>query len=140
MIGRERRAERAAGVAGRRLDPDLVEAAVAQDLAVGDAIERDAAGEAEIRLRRSRARASASAAARPPRSPPGSRRPGPCGAGSAVPRGVARRPAEQLVELLVGHGQAGAIVEIAQVEPERAVALEVDQIVEDSFCAYFGSP
>ena len=44
----ERRAERAAGVAGRGLHPDMLEGAVAQHLAVGDAIERDAAGEAEI--------------------------------------------------------------------------------------------
>ena len=33
--------------------------------------------------------------------------------------GLARRPAEQLVEPLVGHGQAGAVVEIGLVEPER---------------------
>ena len=50
MLRRERRAERAARIAGRRLDPDVLEGAVAQDLAVGDAIERDAAGEAEIAL------------------------------------------------------------------------------------------
>ncbi len=55
MIGGERRAQRAAGVARRRLNPDVVEAAVAQDLAVGDAIERDAAGEAEILASRFRA-------------------------------------------------------------------------------------
>ena len=48
VIGRERRAERAAGVAGRRLDPDVLERAVAQHLAVGDAVERHAAGQAQI--------------------------------------------------------------------------------------------
>ena len=44
----ERRAERAAGIAGRRLDPDVVERALAQQLAVGHAVQRDAAGQAEI--------------------------------------------------------------------------------------------
>jgi hypothetical protein len=44
---------------------------------------------------------------------------------------VARRQAEQLVELLVRHRQAGAIVEIRHVEPERSVGLEVDQVVAD---------
>ena len=48
VIGGERRAERAAGIARGRLDPDVLELAVAQHLAVGDAIERHAAGEAEI--------------------------------------------------------------------------------------------
>ena len=56
MIGRQRRAQRAAGIAGRRLDPDVVENAVAQHLAVGDAVERDAAGEAQILRCRSRLR------------------------------------------------------------------------------------
>src|SRR5262249_46636655 len=46
VVDRERGAERAAGIARRRLHPDIAKSAVAQDLAVGDAIERDAAGEA----------------------------------------------------------------------------------------------
>ncbi len=45
--------------------------------------------------------------------------------------GTARRAAEQLVEARVGHPQAGAIVEVALVEAEAAVGLEVDQMVED---------
>ncbi len=77
VVGGERRAERAAGVARRRLDPDALEGAVAQQLAVGDAVERDAAGEAEVLLAGLAARARARCAARPPRSPPGSRRRGP---------------------------------------------------------------
>ena len=48
VIGAERRADRAAGVAGRRLHPDALELAVAQHLAVGHAVERDAAGEAQV--------------------------------------------------------------------------------------------
>ena len=45
--------------------------------------------------------------------------------------GAARRLAEQRCEALVGHGQAGAVIEVRHVEPERAVGLEVDQVVED---------
>ena len=48
VTGGKRRAERAAGIAGCRLNPDFVETAVAQHLAIGDAIERDAAGETKI--------------------------------------------------------------------------------------------
>ena len=44
----QRHAERAAGIAGRRLDPDLLERAFAQDAAVADAVERHAAGQAQI--------------------------------------------------------------------------------------------
>ena len=121
MPDRERRAERAAGVAGGRLHPDVLEGAVAQDLAVGDAIERDAAGEAEIVeavLARQRAR-----------------QPQHHLLGHRLDRGgdvhverreqflgpVAHRRAEQIGELLVGHGQTGAIVEIVEIEPERSV-------------------
>ena len=62
MIGGEGRAQRAAGIAGGGLDPDVVEAPVAQDLAVGDAVQRDAAGQAQVRhpgLRCARARGQA---------------------------------------------------------------------------------
>ena len=45
---RERGADRATGIARGRLHPDVLEGAVAQNLAIGDAIERDAAGETEI--------------------------------------------------------------------------------------------
>ena len=47
MPGELRHAERAAGVAGRGLDPELLERALAQQPAVAHAVERDAAGEAE---------------------------------------------------------------------------------------------
>ena len=48
MVGSERRADRAAGIARRRLDPDALEGSIAQYFAVGHAIERDAAGKTEI--------------------------------------------------------------------------------------------
>ena len=44
----QRHAERAAGIAGRRLNPDLLERAFAQDAAVADAVQRDAAGQAQV--------------------------------------------------------------------------------------------
>ena len=111
-----------AGVARRRLNPDVFERAVAQHLAVGDAIERHAAGEAQV-LRTG----FLGEAARQPqhgfvqhrldggRNIHVKRR-------SAAVRGT-HRLAEQLCEALVGHGQAGAIIEIRHVEPERAVRL-----------------
>ena len=48
VVGGERRADRAPGVTGRGLDPDAVEVDLAQDAAIGDAIERHAAREAEM--------------------------------------------------------------------------------------------
>ena len=48
VIGGQRGPERAARVARRRLDPDALELGVAQHLAVGDAIERDAAGKTQV--------------------------------------------------------------------------------------------
>ena len=54
----QRRAERAAGVAGGRLDPDVLERPLAQDAAVADAVQRHAAGQAQVlRCRSARARA-----------------------------------------------------------------------------------
>ena len=54
--------------------------------------------------------------------------------------GFARRTAEQGSNAGVGHRQPGAVVEIAQVEPEGAVLLDVDQMVEDQLARYRGSP
>ena len=51
----ERGAERGAVVAGGRLDVDLAERRVLADLAVGDAVHRAAAGQAQPRLPASRA-------------------------------------------------------------------------------------
>src|SRR5262245_34168588 len=48
MPTRQRGPDSAAGVAGGRLDPDVLERTVAENLAVGDAIERDAAGQAQV--------------------------------------------------------------------------------------------
>jgi hypothetical protein len=45
---RESRPDRAAGITGGRLHPDALKCAVAQQLAIGDAVERDATGQAEV--------------------------------------------------------------------------------------------
>ena len=50
VVSEERRADGPTCVARGRLDPDLVEAPVAEDLPVRDAVERDAAGEAQVPL------------------------------------------------------------------------------------------
>ena len=50
--------------------------------------------------------------------------------------GIARRRAEQRVEALVRHGQPGAVVEIVEIEPERAVGLEVDQVVANDVLVF----
>jgi len=40
-------------------------------------------------------------------------------------------PAEELVKLPPGHAEAAVILEIAQIEPEAAVRLDVDQMAAD---------
>src|SRR5207244_8199602 len=47
VMDRERDADRPAGVARRGLDPEPAERALAEEPTVADAVERDAAGEAE---------------------------------------------------------------------------------------------
>ena len=47
-VGIERRAERAAGVAGRRRDEHALESGLGQDPRIRDTVERDAAAEAEV--------------------------------------------------------------------------------------------
>ena len=99
---------------------------------VGDAVERDAAGQAEVLqaglgLRSVRASRSINLLGdqlAPKRARSMSR----CVSGTSGGRGG---PPNSLSNLLVGHRQARAIVEVALIEAERAVGLEVDEIVED---------
>src|SRR3546814_13822305 len=100
-------------------------------LAVGDAVERHAAGETEVRdavLRRQ-------AAGQAQHDLLGHRlhRGGDVHVerDEQVAVGAARRLAEQVLESPVGHGEAGAIVEVALVAPEAAVRLQVDQNSEE---------
>ena len=59
MPDEQRRAQRAAGVARGRLNPDVLERPLAQDAAVADAVERHAAGQAQVlHARSARARAA----------------------------------------------------------------------------------
>ena len=48
MPDEQGRAQRAAGIAGRRLDPEVVEVALAEQPAVGHAVERHAAGQDQV--------------------------------------------------------------------------------------------
>ncbi len=117
-----------------------LEAAVAQQLAVGDAVERHAAGQAEIASRRSRA-----ASARVSRSTTSSvtawidAARSICALRQRLLR-LARRAAEQRVEALVGHGQAGAVVEVvacsSRNEPSGFTSISCSRIS----LAYLGSP
>ena len=56
----ERGADRAPGVAGGRLDPEVLERALAQQPPVGDAVQRDTTGEAGV---------AGAGRRRPPRAP-----------------------------------------------------------------------
>ena len=131
VVNGERDADGAAGVAGSRLDPQALEGPFAQQAPVADAVERDAAREAEV--------LHAGLAVHVARHPQhdllghllhggrevhlalGERRLGP-------PRG----PAEQLVEGPVGHGEPVQVVEVAHVELERPVVAHLDQAIEDA--------
>ena len=118
----QRRAQRAAGIARGRLNPNLLKNFFAQNEAVRHAIERHAARQAEIfraghfaRMARqqqhdffrhhlNRARHV------------------------HVPLldfflRPARRPAEKRVKLLIGHRRAAQEIEVIQIQPERTVGL-----------------
>ena len=130
VVGGQRRPERAAGIAGGRLHPDVSEAAVAQHLAVGHAVEGYAAGEAQVLHA-----GLIGEAAREPQHRLLEHGLNGCGEVHVLllepGLRLARRPAEQAIEPRIGHGQAGAIVEVVEVEPERSVRLEIDQVVEN---------
>ena len=131
MPDQQRRAERAAGVAGRRLNPDLLERAFAQDPAVADAVERHAAGQDEVAstsVSACRWRAHFSITSSHTTWTDAARSISRCVTGDS---GLARRPAEQRVELRARHRQAGAVVEVRLVHPERAVVPDVDQVLAD---------
>ena len=122
MVGGQRRTDRAAGIAGRRLDPDFGDGAIAQNLAVSDAIKRNATGKAK----RDMPVSAASDRAEPQHDFLGHRldRSGEVHFALGQPHfGLARRAAEERVKTRIGHGQPGAIVEIVEIEPERTVGL-----------------
>src|SRR6185503_6640575 len=106
------RTQRSAGIAGRGLEPEIIEDAFRVELAIGDAIECDAAREAQI------SRACFSAYAARDLEDDLFRHALYRGGDVHVELrqqfrlGLPSRRAEQGVELLVRHPEAGAIVEI----------------------------
>ena len=133
MVHGQCRTECPAGVPRGRLDPDALEMPIAQNPAVGHTVQGHAACQAQV-----------------PHSGCGGDAPRHCQqyflrdsldrCGKVhVPLGdrvlrLARRAPEQVVERRAGHGQAGAIVEILQIEPEGAVGLDIDQVVANQRC------
>ena len=120
----------AAGIASGRLNPDVLERSFTQQPAVGDAVQRHAARHHEV-LHPSLAVQLAPYAQHDllghfldtgrqvhvPLLQPGV--------------WLARRSPEEVVEPLIGHGQALAVVEVVHVQPETAVRLEVDEVLVD---------
>ena len=104
--------------------------AVAQDLAIGDAVERHASGEAQI----AGAGLGSNSARQTQYDFLGDRLHRGREVHLALGQwrfGCARRAAEQRLETRIGHRQAGAIIEIALVEPKAAIRLHIDQVIED---------
>ena len=130
VVGGQRRAERATGIAGGRLYPDMLEGPVAQHLAVGHAVECHAAGQAQVLHARLRAQCARHTQHGLFRDGLYRGRQVHVALGQRV-FGLPRRRAEQVVERRAGHAQAGAIVEVTLVQVVGAIGLEVDQVVED---------
>ena len=130
MPDEHRRAQRAAGVSGRGLDPDVVEWTLAKQPAVGDAVERHAAREHQPRQ------------ARLAEQVPADREHSVFGHRLDARRqvhvpllevrfGLPRRSTEKLVERPVRHRQPLAVVEVVHVQPEAAVVPQLEQMTRD---------
>jgi hypothetical protein len=121
--------------AAPRLDPDVLEDLLLQDLAVGHTVEGDTAGQAEV-VR-------------------GDLRLGPAddllhdflehyldGGGQVHVHpaegrlGLAAGHAEELLEGPAGHGQAGMVVEVLEVQAEGAVFADVDEVLVDKVLVF----
>ena len=126
----QRRPERAPRIAGSGLDPEPLERPLAEQSAVGHAVERHATGQAEVREARLRMNVPGHSqddllehlldAGGEVHLPLGERAIGP-----------PRRTVKQPVEPAARHLQAGAVVEESLIEPERAVVAEVDDFSQD---------
>ena len=130
MPDEQGRAQCPAGIAGRRLDPDVVECPLAEQPAIGHAVERDAAGHDEML----HAGSCANVAADPKHDLLGHVLD--AGRQIHVPLlegglRITGRPAEEPMEPPARHGQPLAVREVIHVEPEAAVALQVDEMLED---------
>ena len=120
--------QRPAGVASRRLDPDLVEDALAQDATVADAVERDPACQAEV-IQPGFAVGEASHlhhdlfgdllhGAREVHLELGQLR-----------LGAPRWTPEQLLERPPGHRQPMRVREVLHVQPQAALVADLEQVV-----------
>ena len=129
-------AERAAGVAGRGLNPEVLEGPFAQEPAVADAVERDAAGQAELARPVSRCAVAirsitSSVISCTDRARSISR----CVTGASG----SRRTAEQPLEPGAGHRQAVDELEVLEVQPDAAVVVDVDDVIANRLDV-LGSP
>ena len=131
VVADERRTQRAAGVAGRRLHPDLCRTAPSRrTLPLATQLSATPPARQRLRmpvsLRSERVRRSTISSVTA--CIDAARSMWCCVSSSSGLRGG---PPNSVVELAVRHRQAGAVVEVRQVEPERAVVLHVDQVLED---------
>ena len=130
-VSEQRRPERPPRIASRRRNPDVVKYPLAQQHAVGDAIQSHAAGEAKIFCAGDLFRMA--------------RHPQHDFLGDFLDRSgqvhfalcdhgfrMARRPAEQVIEVRAGHRQALAIVEIPHVHRQGTVWLQVNKLFENN--------
>jgi hypothetical protein len=127
--------ERPAGIARRRLDPDVLEYLLFQDLAVGDAIQGHAARQAKVvgvdllsgeaddlfhdlfqHDLDGRGQIHVDLA--------------------QFGLGLAARGVEKLGEFPAGHGQSGMKIEVLQVQAERAVFLDIHQFPENDIAKH----
>src|SRR5262249_18156736 len=130
VVGRQRGTQRTTGVAGRWLHPDVLEGAIAQYSAIANAIERNTTREAQIvdsvRLGQAAGEAQHDLLGHL------LHRRSQIHFALGEPRlRIAWRSAKQLMELVRRHRQAGRIVEVALVEPERSIIPKIDQFIED---------
>ncbi len=126
----ERHADGAPGVAGRRLNPHLLERSFPQDAAVADAVERNAAGQAQV----AQTGLAMREAGHLQHHLLGDHLDRPRDVHFALrhPRlGLARGPAEQPLELRPGHRQAVGVGEVLLVHPQAAVVTDVDEVILD---------
>src|SRR6516165_2780246 len=130
MVDRECGSERAARITGSRLNPDIVDRPVSEDLAIDHTIERHSSSKTQILfaglLNETAGKAHHGVL---DHDLNGCRQIHVTLLEPAV--GATRWCAEQFMKAIVRHRQAGAIIEIIEIESERAVRFKIDQIVVD---------
>ena len=126
----QRSTERAAGVSSRGLDPDALEGAFPLEPAIGDAIQRDAAGKHQVL----HAGLRVNIASHPKNRFFGDRLNARCEIHVPLIQirvGLSWRSSEQLMKSLARHRQALTVVEVLHVEPQTAVGLQIDEMLQD---------